>query len=148
MAAEVTCSLESLYFVCNDTDGDIFFELDGVRYESGSTVIITEVGSSTTSTTLLDPALSLVCMTEEVNTQCCRGRDGGNVGEWVFPDGTTVPRRRNSLNENFVRSGFTHQVRLNRRNGALGPTGNYTCTVSPQEGCGDTPHVATISLGQ
>jgi hypothetical protein len=128
-------------------DGNIFFELNGVRYESGSTIIVTEVEASTISTGLLNPDASLVCMTSEVNTECCRGRDGGNVGEWVFPDGSVVPRSQNHRNGDFSRSGFAQQVRLNRRNDAMGPLGTYSCVVPPMSGCGSTMHMANITIG-
>ena len=110
---------------------------------------ITDVGMATS---ISDPGSSLVCKTEEVNTQCCRNRDGGNVGEWQYPNGTQVLRRRNNRGGNYSRSGFTQQVRLNRRNDAIGPTGEWTCTVpreegSREEGCGDSKHSASITLG-
>ena len=130
-----------------DTAGSLYFELGGVRYESGSTILITEVGESTSATSILFPDSSLVCVTAEVNTKCCRGRDGGNVGEWWFPDGRIVPRNRNSGGGDYSRSGFHQQVRLNRRNNALGPSGVWMCTVPREDGCEGIEHVANISLG-
>ena len=76
-----------------------------------------------------DPGASLVCVTSNVNTNCCRGNDGGNVGEWHFPSDMLVPRNSKAQTNDFTRSGFTHQVRLNRRNSATSPTGTYECRV-------------------
>ena len=108
----------------------LYFTLNGIVYHPGETVIITGIGDSTT-----DPAgSSLVCVTSNVNTECCRNTDGpggsgGNVGEWHFPNGTMVPRNSGAPSVNFTRSGFIHQVRLNRRNNAMSPTGIYECRV-------------------
>ena len=90
----------------------------------GDTVVITAIGDSRT-----DPDSSLVCVTSNVNIYCCRESDGGNVGEWYFPSGIMVPRRNSAPSSDFTRSGFTHQVRLNRRNNAMSPTGIYECRV-------------------
>ena len=97
-------------------------------YLPGDTVLITDIGEFTAATA--DGAgTSLVCVTSNVNTQCCRGSDGGNVGEWYFPNGDIVLRNNMAGTADFSRSGFTHQVRLNRRNNAQGPTGAYECRV-------------------
>ena len=72
----------------------------------------------------------------------------GMWGEWLFPDGSLVPRRAGNSGADFVRSGYTHQVRLSRRNDASGPYGAYTCTVPRQDGYGGLVHTAVITLGQ
>ena len=54
------------------------------------------------------------------------------MGEWYDPDGTIVLRNANvdsSVDNVFTRSGFTHEVRLNRRANAMGPLGVYSCIV-------------------
>ena len=119
----------------------LYFTLDGIVYRPGETVIITGIGDSTT-----DPAgPSLVCVTSNVNTQCCRTVDGGNVGEWYFPNGTMVPRNRAAPSADFTRTGSTHEVRLNRRNNAMSPTGIYECRV-PSPGAGNAS--AQITIGE
>ena len=118
-----------------------------MTYPSGSSVRLTEVGFFDTATGRAAPDSSLVCITSEVNTQCCRSRDGGNVGEWLFPDGSLVPRRGGNSGADFVRSGYIHQVRLSRNNDASGPLGTYTCTVPRRDGCGGLMHTAEITLG-
>ena len=73
---------------------------------------------------------AVVCVTTNVNTACCRNRDGGNVGEWYHPDGTIVIRRRNAnLHSIFSRSGYTRQVRLNYLRHVAGSLGVYSCKV-------------------
>ena len=90
-------------------------------------------------------------MTSNVNTECCRNTDGpggsgGSVGEWYFPNGTMVPRNMGAPSSaNFTRKGFTHQVRLNRRNNATSPTGTYECRV-PDGNTGELMN-ASIILG-
>lgn len=148
------------YYVCNrlrkweicsfrcfkDIAGDLYFELGGVRYESGSVILITEVGRS--SSNILHPGSSLVCVTSEVNMHCCRELDGGHIWQWHFPDGSLVPHNQYSHGEDFSSSGYTQQVRLNRRNDALGPSGIFTCVVPREDRCEDLVHTASIKLGQ
>ena len=106
------------------------------------------MGQNLASTGILNPDSALVCVTSEVNSQCCRNRDGRNAGEWHYPDGSLVPRNREDPMGDFGRSAYSQQVRLNRRNEALGPSGSYTCIVPREDGCGDMMHTASITLGE
>ncbi len=119
---------------------ELYFTLNGTTHSSGATVPITSIGVIGVK----DAGLSLVCVTSNVNTVCCRGSYGGNVGKWHFPNGSIVPRNSDSPNGDFTRSGFTHQVRLNRRNNALTPYGIYTCVVP--DGNDGANHTANITL--
>ena len=96
--------------------------MGGTVYLPGDTILIADIGEFVSGT-------SLVCVTSNVNSQCCRRSDGGNVGEWYFPNGAVVPRNSLAGSADFTRSGFTHQVRLNRRNNATSPTGTFECRV-------------------
>ena len=89
-------------------------------------------------------------MTSNVNTQCCRTSDGGNVGEWHFPNGTMVPRNSAAVlaDLDFTRSGFTHQVRLNRRNNVMSPTGIYECRVHDSGEATASNETAQITVGE
>jgi hypothetical protein len=117
-------------------------------YLPGDTVLITDIGVfiGGGSPANADPGTSLVCRTELVNTQCCRGGDGGRVGEWFDPDGNQFPR--NYYFFDFSRSGYTHQVRLNRRNNAMSPTGVFECRVPPMGGGALVVASITITSGQ
>ena len=141
-----------IFPVAAPTSG-LYFTLSGTVYLPGDTILITTIGVSGT-----DPDSSLVCVTSNVNTQCCRpidgpGDSGGNVGEWYFPDGTIVPRNSAAPSAGFTRSGFTHEVRLNRRNDAMLPTGIFECRVpdpvatnASEEGVVDA--TAQITVGE
>ena len=113
-------------------------------YLSGDIVLITDIGVVYPGNP--DPGSSLACNTANVNTHCCRQKDGGNVGEWYFPNSTIVPRNSHSPNGDFTRAGYTHQVRLNRRNNAMTPLGTYTCVVPDMYNTMN--HTATITLGE
>ena len=126
----------------------LYFNLNGVVYLPGDTVLITDIGLSTVGEDRSDPGSSLLCITNNVNIYCCRASDGGNVGEWFFPDGTIVPRNRDSPNGDFTKTGFTHQVRLNRRNNAMTPLGTYECRVPHIDTTSTEMHTATITLGE
>ena len=112
----------------------LYFTLAGTIYLPGDTVLITEIGDFPPAPVPTDPGTSLVCVTSLVNMECCRGSDnpnGGSLGEWFF-NGNIIPR--NSASLDFSRSGFTEQVRLNRRNNPMTPTGAYECRVPPMGG--------------
>ena len=118
--------------------------LRGTIYPAGSTVLLDDIGTAGGNGPTR-PGGTLVCITNNINPQCCRTSDGGNVGEWFFPNGTMVPRNGNNP-ENFVftRSGSTRQVRLNQRFPShLEPVGEYECRVPDSNG---VEHVANISV--
>lgn len=97
-------------------------------YLPNDTVLIQNIGKFE-DTDPSDAGAALVCNTGNVNRNCCRQNDGGNVGEWHFPNGTIVPRNSNPGNSPFTRSGSAQQVRLNRKFDAMEPLGQYLCKV-------------------
>ena len=115
----------------------LYFTLSGTVYLSGDTILITDIGSANTD----DSGSSLVCVTSNVNPRCCRTADGGSGGEWHLPDGTRI---LNTPDTNFYRTRHKEQVRLNRRNNTMSPTGVFTCEV-PNDG---DSTVATITIGE
>ena len=123
------------------TATQLYFTWRGNRYEPGDSILITDVGLHHGDA---DPGDSLVCVTTDVNTQCCT--DVGGVGEWFFPNGNTVPRNIDDPNRNsqIVRTGRVNQVRLNFRTRQTSPTGEYTCVV-PETG-GSVNQTAGIRL--
>jgi hypothetical protein len=72
----------------------------------------------------------------------------GNVGEWFDPDGNQLPRFGAAPTADFSRSGYTHQVRLNRRNNAISPTGVFECRLPPMGGGALVVASITITAGQ
>ena len=112
-------------------------------YLSGDTVLITDIGSDTTSD-MSDPGSSLVCVTTNVNTNCCRSIDGGSRGEWYLPDGTRI---LNTPDANFYRTRYNQAVRLNRRNNAMSPTGVFICVV-PNDADSTMNHIASITISE
>ncbi len=128
--------------------------MSGTVYLPGDTIFITDVGDSYlpgSSVNQDDPGPSLVCVTSNVNTMCCRGSDhpdSGPVGKWFYPDGTIVIGNNANSNGDITRSYHTLQIRLNRkRTDVLFPTGVYTCEV-PDGSNTSINHTATITLGE
>ena len=103
--------------------------LGNSMYLPGEDVLINDIGAQSSDRT--DPGSTLVCVTTNINTACCRSRDGGAVGEWFSPDGSMVPRRYGTSAHGLNRVGYTHQVRLSRVDNANEPLGIYTCVVPP-----------------
>ena len=117
---------------------------NGNTLSNGDSLPILDVGSEETREI---PATSLICVTTAVNSQCCRGSDGGAVGDWFYPNGTMVPRRRGAPGSSaFTRTGFAQQVRLNSR-ARIRPDifGLYTCVVPDVNG---TSVSASINLSK
>ncbi len=132
--------------------GGLYFIFNSTEYLAGDTLPITDVGDSflpNNKTKQVDPGPSLVCVTSNVNTNCCRSADhGGNgpVGNWLYPNGTIV--LSNNPNIDFTRSFHFQKIRLNRkRTDVIFPTGVYTCMV-PDSSNTATIHTATITLGE
>ena len=110
-------------------------------------MLITDI-KEFTGPTLEGAASSLVCDTRHVHTRCCRGSDNGGTrvsAEWYFPNGSVVLGNSGNSGADFTRSNFLQQLRLNHRNNALMPTGNFTCRV-PDERDSSLLHEATITL--
>ena len=126
------------------TATQLYFTWRGNRYESGDSILITDIKLHQTSGDNIGPGDSLVCVTTDVNTQCCN--DTGGVGEWFFPNRTMVIRNIDDPNYNtqIIRTGRANQVRLNFRKRRTSPTGEYTCVVPETDG--SVIHKAGIRL--
>ena len=119
--------------------------LNGTIFFDGASVLISDIGSQPADRT--DPGSTLVCVTTNVNTACCRGSDGGALGEWRYPNGTLVPRPNNNP-EDFTRFGFTLQVRLSMEvSGPSPPLGVYTCEVPYANGTLVTAIITLMEQG-
>ena len=119
------------------TATQLYFTWRGNRYEPGDSILITDIGVHHGDA---DPGDSLVCVTTDVNTQCCN-----DTGEWFFPNGSMVLHNFNTGSDNpMIRTGCTNQVRLNFRTHQTSPTGEYICVV-PETG-GSVIQTAGIRL--
>ena len=111
----------------------LYFMLGTTIYLPGDSVFITDIGDQPSDRS--DPGLTLVCVTTNVNTACCRRRDNyyyydRPLGEWYFPNGTTVPSGAYS---DLYRVRFIYQMRLAKANSSTGPLGAYRCEVPDGE---------------
>ena len=106
-------------------------------YLPGDTVVISDIGPQPL-VDRSDPGSTLICITTNVNTACCRASDNngmttataGAVGEWRYPNGTLVPRASEATAVDFARFGYTHQVRLGMEfPDSTPPLGVYRCEV-------------------
>ena len=125
----------------------IYFTLNGTVYLPGDTVLITDIGSHTTDD-IFGTRSSLLCITSNVNTGCCRSTDNpfglGSRGDWYFPNGTRI---LSTQENNFYRVRYLQQIQLYRRNGAMSPTGDFTCEI-PNDADSTMPFTATIRIGE
>ena len=135
----IILSIINLFLTSTATQ--LYFTWRGNRYEPGDSILITDVGLHHGDA---GPGDSLVCVTTDVNTQCCT--DVGGVGEWFLPNGSMVIRNIDDPNRNsqIIRTGRANQVRLNVRTQGTSPTGEYTCVV-PETG-GSVIQTAGIRL--
>ena len=82
----------------------------------------------------------LICATNNVNPQCCRGEHnnntningGGDIGEWYY-NGTLVPTLNQLGDGNLFRNRSLQQVILNVQDMML-PAGIYRCVVPDTTG--------------
>ncbi len=111
----------------------LYFSLDGVIYNPGSSINIADIGEQSSDRS--DAGSTLVCVSTNVNTQCCRGIDnpnGGGIGGWLDPSNRQIPSpgALGGATNVFTRYLFTEQVRLSIVGGTpSGPLGVYTCVV-------------------
>ena len=97
-----------------------YLTLGGEIYRNGDNIIINEIGEGDDG--------ALVCVTDLI--QCCRSDETGErgaLGEWFYPDGSLV--QLEDSGDNFYRNRGTGIVRLNRRNDATSPTGQFCCVI-------------------
>ena len=109
----------------------MYLSRNGVVIESNSTILITDIGTSSPQ--------HLVCTTDK--SDCCRGITGmtfNGVADWLFPDGRIVPRV--SVAQTFGRdrssNGETNLYRAN--NDVMSPTGRFCCRVPDATGTNHT----------
>ena len=100
--------------------------LGGAQYHHGEIVFLLSLDGATRRG-------PLICATNNVNPQCCRGvhnnntdiNGGGGIGEWYY-NGTLVPTLDKSGDGNLFRNRSLWQVHLN---GMILSAGIYRCVV-------------------
>ena len=87
---------------------------------------------------------ALHCLTNL--TTCCRASDTGTegMGQWVLSNGSVLL----GSNTDFYTRRGPSAVLLNRRTGAVGPTGLYTCQVPDVSGTNRTLYIGVNSSMQ
>ncbi len=116
----------------------LYFSLDGLIYNPGSSINIADIGEQPGDRS--DARSTLVCVTTNVNTECCRGADnpnGGGIGGWLDPNNTPIPSAGALGGATNVLARYLHsqQVRLVIVGGTpSGPLGVYTCVVPDMNG--------------
>ena len=116
----------------------------------GSSIFISDIGPQPAKRS--NPGSTLVCVTTNINTGCCRKKDKnesisytGAEGDWRYPNRTKVPRAIESSTVDLARYGYTQQVRLAKvASGSVPPLGVYTCEV-PESSTG-VLHNASITI--
>ncbi len=123
----------------------LYFSLNGVNYNPGSSINIADIGEQPGDRS--DAGSTLVCVTTNVNTQCCRGGDnpnGGGIGGWLDPNNRQIPAP-NALSgptNVFTRYLYTEQVKLAIVGGTpSGPLGVYTCVVPDMNGVDESASI-------
>ena len=89
-------------------------------YANNTSLFITDVGDVGSN--------NVLCVTDLAG--CCTGQ-----GEWIYPDGNNDADgnslvRNNPSGDKIFRTRGDMVVRLERRNNAIGPTGQYCCQVA------------------
>ena len=111
----------------NNICAGLFLSLKGTPIDNDSFVDVGDIGSE---------ADALLCLTND--TTCCGpSQTGGAQGNWLFPNGTGVPRTGTASSTHFSRDRGQSVVRLHRLNYVYPPErGRFSCQV-----LGDTIHV-------
>ena len=111
--------------------------LNNTIYLPGDSLVITDIGEQQLDNRP-EPGSTLLCITTNVNSDCCRNSDnpnsnpyGGPVGDYYYPNNSIVIRGNaiGSATNTFSRYGNAQQVRLASVGNPLGPLGSYSCIV-------------------
>ena len=103
--------------------GNVSFSIRGITYQNNSLVTLEDIGEG-------DDAL--LCLTDQ--TACCRhpytSEMGTAIGNWSFPNGTTVPSEitaSSGVRWDFYSTSDEMVIYMHRRRG--GVTGIYSCMI-------------------
>ena len=101
----------------------VYVQLQGKVYSNSSisNIIINDIEEEPNS---------LICFTDLVD--CCRSSqslNGSALGNWFYPNGSTVGIKSDNTSEGFYRNRGSSRVRLNRRENTTSPLGLFCCKV-------------------
>ena len=115
---------------------DVWFSLNGTRYQNNSLVTLEDIGEDDTA---------LLCMTNL--TACCQRNDTGKnetaLGNWFFPNGTKVPSNKSNQSWDFYIDRVEMVVHLNRREG--GVDGIYCCEIPDSTNITQTIYIGVFN---
>ena len=133
----VLCGVITVSPCTYHTLSGVYLSLKGVVRPNNTVIMIDEIGETDTSES--PPANSnngLQCVTDR--TPCCRFQ-GGLQGEWLFPNGSSVPSQSAATTFYRNRGRDDGTVNLNRlSNDVMMPTGRYCCVVPDATGVNQT----------
>lgn len=134
-----------LYLLAAPTPAGLYFKLGNTTYFPGQSVVISDIGKQPSDPD--DAGLTLVCVTTNINTNCCRPADSGNeysIGDWYYPTGEAVlrPFSLDTSMNTLAEVAHSQQVRLSAIGKPTGPLGKYTCKVP----AGDTLEMISASI--
>ena len=104
--------------------------MGNTMYPSGHTLLINNIGKQPGDRS--DPGHTVVCVTANVNTDCCRDGDnsnGGALGDFLGPKGIHLTSLKDigDASDIIYSVRYRHQLRLGRRGSPNGPFGEYKC---------------------
>ena len=105
-------------------------------YLPGNSVNISDIGAQPLDNRF-NPGSTLVCVTTNVNTNCCRSSDSnsnGRIGNWYYPNEDMVNYPDAASGDNFTKFVQRHQLRLSSRGAPEGPLGEYRCEIPDGSG--------------
>ena len=109
------------------TDDPVYLSLKGTVYANNSVIPITEIGETNSTSNA-----GLQCITNRI--PCCSTTPNRH-GEWLFPNGTTVPGPLGYPTSFSRTRGDDGTVNLNRLNTNIFiPTGPFCCVVPDAQG--------------
>ena len=124
-----------MYVILGPPSNGLYFILNNNTYLPGASVLLANIGNQSLADRS-DAGSTLICVTTNVNTKCCRKKkDGGDLGDWYYPNGSVITRG-NIVNRTntFARYAYAKQIRLSKIGNPNGPFGSYQCTVSDNNG--------------
>ena len=106
--------------------------MNDIMHLPGDSLPISDIGTQPAD--LNHAGSTLVCVTTNVNTGCCRDADNPNnfphsgaVGDWYYHNGTNIPDANNDTERNLATFDFRHQLRLGRTTSGPVTLGEYRC---------------------